>query len=170
VGKRSRKPFMKGARSSARSSADILSAAGKGTFCPESSRAAPPPDRMSVIQQRAECTRSLSRVIPCSPPPDRMSVIQQRAECTRSLSRVIPRSPRRTECPSSSSAQNARAPCPESSHAVPAGQNVRHPAARRARAPCPESSRAAPAGQNVRHPAARRMHALRTSDFPNFLI
>jgi hypothetical protein len=38
-------------------SADILSAAGRGTFC-HPSFASDSPDRMSVIQQRAECTRS----------------------------------------------------------------------------------------------------------------
>jgi hypothetical protein len=152
----------------------------------------PPPDRMSAIQQRAECTRSARRlagakasvrkgaptscrlsakghavpsVIPCSPrrteclaarrmhalrPPLRRRESEREKERRYSvgcrqrdiLSRVIPRSPRRTGCPPSSSAQNARAPCPEFSRAVPAGQDVRHPAARRMHAlrPPPRNS------------------------------
>jgi hypothetical protein len=52
----------------------------------------------------------------------------------------------------------------------PAGQNVRHPAARRMHAlPVPGLPTQPPAGQNVRHPAARRMHALPVPGLPTQL-
>jgi hypothetical protein len=40
-------------------SADILSAGGRGTFCPALQRERMTPDRMSAGQQRAKCTRSI---------------------------------------------------------------------------------------------------------------
>jgi hypothetical protein len=75
--------------------------------------------------------------------------------------------------------QNVRHPAARRMHALPvpglptqppAGQNVRHPAARRMHAlPVPGLPTQPPAGQNVRHPAARRMHALPVPGLPTQL-
>jgi hypothetical protein len=81
-------------------SADILSAAGRGTSCPASShiqtRRTKCPPSNSAQHARAPSYKErrhpvgcrsrdiLSRLFPYTDPPDKMSAIQQRATCTRS--------------------------------------------------------------------------------------
>jgi hypothetical protein len=113
--------------------------------------------------------------LPQSDSPDSMSVIQQRAKCTRPdmqerrysvgcrtgdiLSPVFSEATRRTVCPSSSSAQNARAPTCRSADILSAAGRGTF---------CHPSSAKRLAGQHVRHPAARKMHAPRHAGAPIF--